>query len=123
MHRAGSCTMNRLPKHLHDALTAAQRARAFLGDLDADAYGVNVLVRSAVERQLEILGEACRRALDEAPELRERLPELSLAIGLRNRLIHGYDRIVDAVVAATVQRDLPRLQAGLVAELARFPAP
>jgi uncharacterized protein with HEPN domain len=82
-----------------------------------------VLVRSAVERQLEILGEACRRALDEAPQLRERLPELGLAIGPRNRLIHGYDRIVDAVVAATVQRDLPRLQAGLLAELARFPTP
>lgn len=115
--------MNRLPKHLHDAVTAAQRAREFLGNLDADAYGADVLVRSAVERQLEILGDACRRVLDEAPDMRERLPDLSLAIGLRNRLIHGYDRIVDAVVVATVQRDLPRLQAGLLGELARFPVP
>jgi uncharacterized protein with HEPN domain len=57
-----------LPKHLHDALTAARRAREFLGELDADAYRANVLVRSAVERQLEILGEACKRVLDEAPD-------------------------------------------------------
>lgn len=114
---------NRLPKHLHDALTAARRAREFLGELDADAYRANVLVRSAVERQLEILGEACKRVLDEAPDLREGAPDLVLAIGLRNRLIHGYDRIVDAVVVATVRRDLPRLQGWLEAELARFPAP
>jgi len=112
-----------LPKHLHDALTAARRAREFLGELDADAYRGNVLVRSAVERQLEILGEACRRVLDEVPDLRDRMPDLVLAIGLRNRLIHGYDRVVDTVVVATIRRDLPRLQGWLEAELARFPAP
>lgn len=113
----------RLPKHPHDALAAARRAREFLGELDAAAYRSNVLVRSAVERQLEILGEACKRALDEAPELRERAPDLSFAIGLRNRLIHGYDQVNDTVVVATVQRDLPRLQGWLETELARFPLP
>lgn len=112
---------NRLPKHLHDALTAARRAEGFLGGLDADGYRTNVLVRSAVERQLEILGEACRRALDETPELRDRLPELGLAVGLRNQLIHGYDRVVDAVVVDTVRRDLPRLRGLLEVELKRFP--
>lgn len=55
---------NRLPKLLHDALTAARRAGEFLGDLDLDAYRANVLVRSAVERQLGVIGEAGRRALE-----------------------------------------------------------
>jgi uncharacterized protein with HEPN domain len=81
------------------------------------------MVRSAVERQLEILGEACKRVLDEAPDLRDRMPDLALAIGLRNRLIHGFDRVVDTVVVAAVRRDLPRLQGWLGAELARFPMP
>jgi uncharacterized protein with HEPN domain len=112
---------NRLPKHLHDALTAARRAGEFLGERDEEAYRTNVLVRSAVERQVEILGEARKRALDEAPELRERIPELALAIGLRNRLIHGYDRVNSAVVRDTVRHDLPRLRAQLETELARFP--
>jgi uncharacterized protein with HEPN domain len=114
---------NRLPKHLHDALTAARLAQEFLGELDADAYRSNLLVRSAVERQMEILGEACKRALDEAPELRGHLPELGLAIGLRNRLIHDYDRVIDTVVLDTVRRDLPELQARLEVELARYPLP
>lgn len=113
----------RLPKHLHDALTAARRDREFLGELDADGCGANVLVRSAVERQLEILSEACKRLLDEAPHWRDHAPDLILAVGLRNRLIHGYDRVVDSVVVATVRGDLPRLQGWLEAELARFPLP
>ena len=121
MPRAGSCMTNRLPKHLHDALTAARRACEFLGHIDAEGYRANVLVRSAVERQLEILGEACKRALDEAPALREQMPDLSLAVGMRNQLIHGYDRVVDSVVVNTVRHDLPRLQAWLHAELLRFP--
>jgi uncharacterized protein with HEPN domain len=112
---------SRLPKHLHDAVTAARRAVAFLGDLDADGYRADLLVRSAVERQMEILGEACKRIVDEAPTMRDRMPELGLAIGLRNRLIHGYDKVDDAVVADTVRRDLPGLVSALEAELAHFP--
>ncbi|MBE7417201.1 MAG: DUF86 domain-containing protein [Ideonella sp.] len=112
---------NRLPKHLHDALTAARRATEFLGVLDLDSYRANALVRSAVERQLEILGEAGKRALDEESALRSRIPDLELAIGLRNRLIHGYDRVLHGVVVDTVRRDLPRLIEALESELKRFP--
>ncbi|HEX6005613.1 MAG TPA: HepT-like ribonuclease domain-containing protein [Burkholderiales bacterium] len=61
--------------------------------------------------------------LDEAPELRERFPDLELAVGLRNRLIHGYDRILLGVVFDTVRLDLPKLCAALEAELKRFPLP
>ena len=114
---------SRLPKHLHDALMAARRAHEFLGDLDAQAYAANALVRSAVERQMEILGEACKRALDDTPDLSSRLPDMTLAIGLRNRLIHGYDKVLDAVVVTTVRHDLPLLMAALEAELKRYPLP
>lgn len=76
-----------------------------------------------MERQLEILGEACRRAVDEEPPLRERIPEMALAIALRNRIIHGYDRLEHAILLDTVRRDLPVLIQALVRELERFPAP
>jgi uncharacterized protein with HEPN domain len=114
---------SRLPKHLHDAMHAARLAIEFTRGFDAEAYAANLLVRSAVERQLEILGEACRRALEEAPHLRERLPEAALAVALRNRVIHGYDRVENQIVFDTVQRDLPVLAEKLALELARLPPP
>jgi uncharacterized protein with HEPN domain len=48
---------------------------------------------------------------------------MTLAIGLRNRLIHGYDKVLDAVVVTTVRHDLPLLMAALEAELKRYPLP
>lgn len=98
----------RLPKHLHDGVTAARLAVDFCRHMDATAFGANLLVRSAVERQLEILGEACRRALDEAP-------------GLRNRIIHGYDKLDHGVILETVQRDLPGLAEQLRQALSEEP--
>ena len=114
---------SRLPKHLFDARAAATLAVQFTAGLDLAAYSANVLVRSAVERQLEILGEAARRSLDEAPSLRAAVTGLTLAIGLRNRIIHGYDRVEHAIVFDTVRRDLPSLIDALDRELARFPLP
>lgn len=111
----------RLPKHLFDALTAARLATEFVAGIDDAAYSANLLVRSAVERQMEILGEACRRALDEEPALRQRIPETALAIALRNRIIHGYDRLEHAILLDTVRRDLPALIDALARELERFP--
>lgn len=114
---------SRLPKHLFDALKAARLAREFIGELSLDAYAANTLVRSAVERQLEIVGEACQRMLKVEPSLRDRVPELGVAIGLRNRIIHAYDRVEHAIVWDTVVKDLPSLIAHLQAELDRHGPP
>jgi len=84
---------------------------------------MNALVRSAVERQLEILGEACQRMVQVDPGLRERVPELGFAIGLRNKIIHGYDRIENAIVYDTLIHDLPQLAACFEQELAKHPLP
>ncbi|MCE2907471.1 MAG: DUF86 domain-containing protein [Burkholderiaceae bacterium] len=96
-------------KHLLDALAAAEAALQFLDGMDAQAYATNSLVRSAVERQLTVLGEAARRALSDEPGLRARAPDLAFAVALRNRLVHGYDVIDDRIVFDTVVKDLPGL--------------
>ncbi len=106
----GACCMNdRLQKHLLDAAEAGQAVLDFLGDADAACYAADRLLRSAVERQLTVLGEAARRAPDEAPDLRQGLPDLAFAVGLRNRLVHGYDTVDDAIVHDTARTDLPGL--------------
>lgn len=98
-------------------------AQQFAAGLTFDAFASDVLVRSAIERQLEILGEACQRMVSVDADIRRRLPEVGFAIGLRNRIIHGYDRIENAVVFDTVVQDLPALADGLAAELAKQPQP
>ena len=80
-------------------------ARQFAAGLSFDGFDSNVLVRSAIERQREILGEACQRMAQADADIRQRLPEAGFAIGLRNKIIHGYDRIENAVVYDTLMHD------------------
>jgi uncharacterized protein with HEPN domain len=111
---------DRLPKHLHDVLQAARLALSFLGARGPAGYEADVLLRSAVERQVEIVGEACRRSLDDTPELRSRMPEAVLAIAMRNRISQGYDGIDNAFVLNTVNVHFPLLILKLELELAPF---
>ena len=69
--------------------------------------------RSAVKRQLEILGEACSRLARLEPALIESVADLKLAIDLRNRIIHGYDAVDDEIVFLTVIDDLDALKTDL----------
>ena len=57
------------------------------------------------------------------PDIRQRVPEIGLAIGLRNKIIHGYDRLENAVVYDTLMQDLPLLGDCLAQELERQPPP
>lgn len=109
----------RLPKHLEDARHAASLALRFVSGVALEQYRTDDLLRSAVERQVEVVGEACRRALGDTPELRDRLPQAALAVGMRNRLAHGYDTVDDAVVLDTVNSSFPALMVALEAELQR----
>ena len=104
------------PKLLLDAVEAARAARDFLADQSLDQYLQDHKTRSAVERQLEILGEACSRLVKLEPALGEQVVNLKLAIGLRNRIIHGYDGVDHDIVYQTVREDL----APLIDELERL---
>jgi uncharacterized protein with HEPN domain len=74
------------------------------------------MTRDAVERRLGIIGEALSRAAVLEPRLVDRVPELRQIVGLRNRVIHGYDAVDDEIICDVVQHELPRLHAR-VAEL------
>ena len=118
---AGAIFMSeRLPKHFDDALHAAKLALRFLRGRSLEQYLADHLIRSAVERQVEIVGEACRRALDDSPDLLERLADAAFAVAMRNRIAHGYDTVDDKVVFDTVTSSFPPLQAALQRELDRL---
>jgi uncharacterized protein with HEPN domain len=104
---------DKTPKLLVDALEAIDSAREFVANIVLADYAVDKMRRSAVERQLEILGEACSRLAKLEPTLAEEVANLKLAIDLRNRIIHGYDSVDDEIVYFTVQDDLDDLRADL----------
>ncbi len=80
-------------KRLEDARDACVRIGEFLADVSFDGFQDSELLRSATERQLEIIGEALGQASKEDASVIELIPELPRIVALRNRLIHGYDAI------------------------------
>jgi len=104
-------------KRLWDAAEACDAIAGFVEGKEFTVYEADHLLRSGVERQLEIIGEALGRAAHEDETVAWRIPELRGIVGLRNRLIHGYDTVDDEVVWDIVQGKLPALRAGIEALL------
>jgi uncharacterized protein with HEPN domain len=76
--------------HLETALVALRRVPAFLGSRTLSEYMTDAYCQSAVERQLEIAGDALGqlRKLDAA--LFDQIPDGSAVVAFRNVLAHGY---------------------------------
>ena len=96
-------------KHLEDVRRAGELILEFTAGKQRVDYGESALLRSGVERQFEIIGEALGRLRKEAPDLCERIPSHRRIIAFRNILIHGYDVVDDDVVWDVIEGNLPAL--------------
>ena len=105
--------------YLHDIVTAAAAIASFTAGRSLRDYQNDLMLRSAVERQFEILGEAMTRALRAEPGLQERIATSRGAIDFRNLIAHEYDALSPATVWDIAQNELPALAAEAAAELAR----
>jgi uncharacterized protein with HEPN domain len=102
--------MERDPRaYLWDVQQAANAIEQFTAGLDAVGYEENALVRAAVERQFEIIGEALNQLSKVAPDLARQVPSIRQIIGFRNLLIHGYAAIDHGRVWHIAQTSLPPL--------------
>jgi uncharacterized protein with HEPN domain len=90
-----------------DAIVQFTRGKTF-----ADFAG-DRLLRSAVERQFEIVGEALARLAKIDPALARRIPDLSRIVAFRNILVHGYTMVDRALVWRVGEEHLPDLRATL----------
>ena len=70
-------------------------------------YQKDIKTRRAVERNLEIIGEAMKRILEKDKNLK--LANARKIVDTRNRIIHGYDNISDEVIWGIIINHLPRL--------------
>jgi uncharacterized protein with HEPN domain len=105
-------------KRLVDAHAACVAVASFTAAQTFASFSASALVRSAVERQFEIIGESLGRAARDEPGIEMAVPELPRIVGLRNRLIHGYDSVDDEILWDLVQNKISPLRSTLEALLA-----
>jgi uncharacterized protein with HEPN domain len=72
-------------------------------------YSTSRFFRRAVEREFEIIGEALGRLAQIDPPTAAAVSELRRTVDFRNRIIHGYDTVDDAVVWGVIEAHLPLL--------------
>lgn len=101
---------NEIKAWLYDILNAIMEIESFFNDRPKDFinYQNDLRTKRAVERNIEIIGEALNRILkrDETIEIKNSRK----IVDARNRIIHGYDSVSDDVIWGIVVRHLPILQ-------------
>ena len=98
-------------KHLEDIRLAAEWIQSFTSGKTFEDYTQDAMLRSAVERQFEIIGEALNRLDRTDPEAAAQISGKSQIISFRNILVHGYDKVDDRVVWNIVEQNIPTLHA------------
>ena len=111
----------RSPKLLEDIRDAASVVGEVTQGCTLAQYSANRLLRQAVERNFEVIGEAVRRLAQVDPTCAEGITQYPQIIAFRNILIHGYDLVDHALVWSTVQTQLPALLRDVQALLAQRP--
>jgi uncharacterized protein with HEPN domain len=102
--------MRRDPRaYLWDAREAAAAILEFVEGKSFDDYSGDRLLRSAVERQFEIIGEAVNQLRKVEPRWAEQIPDAPQIVAFRNLLIHGYASVNDLTVWRTIETSLPVL--------------
>lgn len=100
---------NEIKKYLFDIQESIDSIQKYLGDKrDFKVYMSDKMLRRAVEREFEIIGEAMSRIekLDSSIEITSKRQIISM----RNRVIHGYDKIDNEIIWGTIVRHLPNLK-------------
>lgn len=100
----------RILKWLYDIQEAINEIESYFVDNPKDFkfYQSNILLKRAVERDLEIIGEAVNRILKRDPEFP--IEYAKRIVGLRNQIIHAYDNISDESIWAIISKHIPNLK-------------
>ena len=95
--------------YLRDINEAAEAIVAYTADATFEDYERTRLLRSAVEREFTIIGEAVRQLARHSAETVEGITDYQEIIGFRIVLTHDYQSVENVGVWNTIQTDIPRL--------------
>jgi uncharacterized protein with HEPN domain len=95
---------------LYDILNAINEIESFFSDRPKEFiyYQNDTRTKRAVERNIEIIGEAMNRILHKDSSLR--FSNARKIVDIRNRIIHGYDSVSDDIIWSIVITHIPILQ-------------
>ena len=96
-------------KYLFDIHQACKTLWDFIRDKSLQDYNADLLLRSGVERQLMIIGEALNQAYQLDPALSESVSNIREIINLRNVIVHGYAIVENETIWGIIEDDLPQL--------------
>jgi len=104
---------------LHDILTAISEIESYFDGRPKlyNEFVSDIRTKRAVERDLDIIGEAVNRILKKDREFQ--LLNDQKIIGTRNRIAHGYDTISDDLIWSIIINHLPKLKTEVMALLDR----
>jgi uncharacterized protein with HEPN domain/predicted nucleotidyltransferase len=123
IHDPQAVTMNdRVRKLLHDMSVGCADIEQFAAGKSFADYAADKLLRLAVERELEIIGEALNQLLKLEPALETAITAARRIVDLRNLLIHAYATIDNEMIWKIVQENAPVLRAE-VDKLLQAPEP
>ena len=103
--------------YLSDIVEACDAITVAVRDLDLTRYQGSRLVRSSVEREFIIIGEAAAALARLAPKVFDAITRARRIVDFRNHLTHEYPAVDDALVWAVIEHDVPVLRhecAGLI---------
>jgi len=107
----------RILKWLHDIYMAIDEIDSFFVENEKriESYKSNIILKRAIERNLEIIGEATNRIYKEDSSIN--IENSKSIIGLRNFIIHSYDNITDETIWAIIINHLPKLKTNVASLL------
>ncbi|MCL5734071.1 MAG: DUF86 domain-containing protein [Actinobacteria bacterium] len=103
--------MQREPRaFVEDILISCDAIAADVAGVDVESYLATRIIRSAVEREFMIIGEAINYLGDVAPDLFVRITQGRTIVDFRNQLAHGYMTVNDRLVWGYAVREAPLLR-------------
>ncbi len=102
----------RIHKWLYDIKIAIEEIDSYFPDSSRNFhhYKDNLMMKRAIERDLEIIGEAINRIIKADPEFLNKITNAKSIIGLHNQVIHSYDNISDENIWSILITHLPQLK-------------
>jgi uncharacterized protein with HEPN domain len=100
---------NQIKKYLFDMLTSVSNIETYVGTERVFAlFKENQMLQDAVERNLEIIGEAVSQLLKHKPDIG--ITNARRMVDARNKIIHGYDEIQAEQIWSIIINHLPVLK-------------